>query len=451
MRSRLTLLATALVTIALVIAGAVLILVLHTVLLNKADDANSARVSTIAEALAERGPSELDDSLFSTDQNVDLVQVVDASGQVVRSSRARPGGPLGAPLQPGRRVEIDGAQSAPSDAEYRATRVGVRAADGTALTVEAGTAEAGINTLVLLVAALCAAVFPLIVAAMATLTYFFVGRALRPVEQIRRRVSEISAADLADLVPVPGTRDEIELLARTMNAMLTRLKTAQTTQRQFVGDASHELNSPLTSIYGLLDLADHTGEPIDVETVRTLLLPEAARMRTLVADLALLARGDEGAAPVRHERVDLEALVTAEADLVTATRAVSVHCTTVPAFVDGDAARLARAIRNLTDNAARYAASRLTITMASTAESVTVAVSDDGPGVSAADRERVFDRFVRLDDARDRAAGGSGLGLAIVAEIVNAHSGLVGVDAAPDGGARFWFSLPLARSDSRRP
>lgn len=277
---------------------------------------------------------------------------------------------------------------------------------------------------------LCAAVFPLTVVAMAWLTYAFLGRALLPVERIRRRVDEISDADLTERVPVPESGDEIETLARTMNAMLARLETAQGTQRRFVADASHELNSPLTSIFGLLDLAVETGQPVDVETVRTLLLPEAARMRALIADLALLARADEGEAFAHRTDVELSTVVTE-----------------VPAVVSADPAQLARVIRNLTDNAARYTRTSVALTM--TTSAVTVAVADDGPGVPIQDRDRVFGRFVRLDAARSRTTGGSGLGLAIVAEFVAAHGGAYGVGDGPDGGARFWFSLPLARSGSR--
>lgn len=441
-RSRLTLTATALVTVALLIAGAVMVLVLHNVLLNSADNANTARASEIASALAETGPAGVDDALLSAGQDIDLIQIVDDRGTVLRSSRSHPGGALGAAVPPGQRTVVDGATAGPSDAEYRATRLGVRSAAGD-LTVEVGTAESALNRLVLLVAALCAAVFPVIVAAMAWLTYTFVGRALSPVERIRRRVDEISDADLAERVPVPATGDELETLARTMNAMLGRLETAQATQRRFVADASHELNSPLTSIYGLLDLADETGEPVDVETVRTLLLPEARRMRGLIADLALLARADEAGAPVRRTDVDLHRLVSDEAEHVRAVAEHSVDADTVPAVVQADSGQLARALRNLTDNAARYARSSVAIEMTATAGRVVIAVTDDGPGIPEADRARVFERFVRLDSARARSSGGSGLGLAIVAEIVHAHGGTYGADAGEAGGARFWFSLPV--------
>lgn len=451
-RSRLTVIATALVTVALLVAGAVMVLVLHSALLSNADGSNSARANEIASSLAQRAPAQLDEALFATDQNVDLVQVLDARGTVIRSSRHQAGEALGAPLPAGGRVVVDGARSAPSDTEYRATRVGVRTGAGGDVTVEVGTAEAGINRLVLLVAALCAAVFPLIVAAMAALTYVFVGRALSPVERIRRRVDEISDADLSERVPVPSTRDEVATLARTMNAMLARLEAAQAAQRRFVGDASHELNSPLTSIYGLLDLADTTGEPIELDTVRTLLLPEAKRMRSLVADLALLARADEAEhASLCRSDFDFSELLTAEAERVVSVGGFEVEVSAAAATVHGDRGQLARVLRNLTDNAARYARERLVLTMSATDSTVTVSVTDDGPGVPEADRDRVFERFVRLDAARDRSRGGSGLGLAIVAEIVAVHGGSVGVDVGPHGGARFWFSLPLARSGNRLP
>ncbi|WP_231855412.1 sensor histidine kinase [Tsukamurella pseudospumae] len=440
-RSRLTLTATALVTVALVIAGAVMVLVLHRVLLDSADNTNTARATDIAAALAESGPDGIDDGLLSPGQNIDLIQILDSEGRVLRSSRSHPGGALGGVVPAGARTVLDGATAAPSDAEYRATRVGVRTAAGD-FTVEVGTAESALNRLVLLVAGLCAAVFPVVVAAMAWLTHVFVGRALSPVERIRSQVAEISDADLAERVPVPATGDEVETLARTMNAMLGRLETAQTTQRRFVADASHELNSPLTSIFGLLDLADQTDEPVDVDTVRTLLLPEADRMRGLIADLALLARADESGAPVPRTDVDLARLVADEAERLRALGRHGIDVSTVPAIVRGDPGQLARVVRNLTDNAARYARTRLTLTMTADGGTVTVAVTDDGPGIPEADRHRVFERFVRLDAARSRSSGGSGLGLAIVAEIVRAHDGTYGVDVDGRGGTRFWFTLP---------
>ncbi len=449
-RNRLTLIATALVTVALLIAGAVLVLVLHRVLLTNADATNTARAREIASALAQNGPDAVDDGLLGAGQDVDLVQILDGEGRVLRSSRPHPGGALGEAVPPGERRVVDGAAAAPSDAEYRATRIGVATPAGPR-TVEVGTAEAALNRIVLLVAALCAAVFPVIVAVMAWLTHAFVGRALSPVERIRARVAEISDADLAERVPVPATGDELETLARTMNAMLARLETAQGAQRRFVADASHELNSPLTSIFGLLDLADQTGEPVDVDTVRTLLLPEAGRMRALIADLALLARADENATPVRRTDVDLAGIVQAEAERLRALGDLTIAVSTVLAVVSGDPDRLARVVRNLADNAARYARTRLSLTLTVDGGVVTVEVADDGPGVPEAHRDRVFGRFVRLDASRSRTSGGSGLGLAIVAEIVASHDGAVGVDAGPDGGARFRFSLPAARSGSPLP
>lgn len=215
-RSRLTLTSTALVIAALLIAGAVMVLLVHRILLNNVDSTNAARATEIASTLATTDPAGIDESLFTTGQNIDLVQILDGQGRVLRSSRPHPGGPLGAPIPAGERIVVDGATVQPSDAEYRATRLGVRTVDGV-LTVEVGSAESGVNRLVLLVAALCAAVFPLIVATMAWLTYAFLGRALLPVEKIRRRVDEISDADLDERVPVPETGDEIETLARTMN------------------------------------------------------------------------------------------------------------------------------------------------------------------------------------------------------------------------------------------
>jgi signal transduction histidine kinase len=277
---------------------------------------------------------------------------------------------------------------------------------------------------------------PLLILVVGAATYFFAGRALRPVEAIRARVASMSEKDLAERVPVPVARDEVGRLAETMNAMIARLESAQKVQRRFVADASHELRSPLATIGAGLELLQDS----DPGTVRTL-RGETERLGRLVDDLLLLARADERGLQPRRDEVDLDELVEAERSRPY-DDGVRTEVRTEPVRVVGDRGQIVRVLRNLVDNAHRHAGSQVVVTLGRDGDLAAIDVADDGPGVPAADRSRIFERFVRLDDARARADGGSGLGLAIVAEVMAAHDGRVWVEEAPGGGALFRVRLP---------
>ncbi|MDT7581790.1 MAG: hypothetical protein QOK35_3054, partial [Pseudonocardiales bacterium] len=278
---------------------------------------------------------------------------------------------------------------------------------------------------------------PLLVLITGAVTYLAAGRALRPVEAIRARVAA-TGDDLSVRVPVPPAHDEVGRLAETMNAMLARLQTAQATQRRFVADASHELRSPLATIAtGLELLSRGNAGPDAVEALRI----EAARLGRLVDGLLLLARADERGLRPRREDVDLDEVAQAEQRRPSVGIALRVDA--VPVRVVGDRARLAQVVRNLVDNACRHARSTVVVTVRQEGARAALDVADDGPGVPPGERLRVFQRFVRLDDARARADGGAGLGLAIVAEVVAAHGGTVDVVEGPLGGALFRVRLPL--------
>lgn len=230
-----------------------------------------------------------------------------------------------------------------------------------------------------------------------------------------------------------------------MNAMLDRIETARTQQLRFVNDASHELNSPLTTVVGLLDLCRVTREPIDADTASTVLFPEAQRLQHMVADLLLLARSDERGLQLRVSSVDLDDLLSEEVARLEAISALDIEAAVVPVQLNADSEKVRRALRNIIDNGARHARSRLVVEMTteSPTDTVRVLVSDDGPGIADADKSRVIDRFVRLDPARSRTAGQAGLGLAITAEIIHAHGGEVIIDDSAMGGASVGFTLPL--------
>jgi signal transduction histidine kinase len=289
--------------------------------------------------------------------------------------------------------------------------------------------------------------FPVLLALLGATTWVVTGRALRPVESIRREVERIGAEDLHRRVPETTTHDEIGRLAQTMNAMLSRLEDSQERQRRFVEDASHELRSPLTGMRAELELelerlADDTGQDATRETTREL-LADTVRLQRLVDDLLTIAVADAATLDDTHRRaVDLDEIVLAESRRLRAHTTLEVDTSQVSgAQYEVNVDQFVRVVRNLLDNAASHADSTVNVTLQETATAVRLVVSDDGPGVPADDRERIFERFARVDDARSRDNGGTGLGLAIVREVIAAHGGTVTVDEPP--GAAFTVTLPL--------
>jgi signal transduction histidine kinase len=293
---------------------------------------------------------------------------------------------------------------------------------------------------------------PALVALVGVIAWVLVGRALRPVESIRAEVERITGSTMHRRVPEPSTRDEVGRLARTMNTMLGRLETTAAQQRQFVSDASHELRSPVAVIRAGLEVASGPSRPGNWPTIIDSLLAEESRLEALLDDLLLLAAHDEhGTITTPTRSVNLTALTSAEARRP---RRVPVDLVHTPAdnravVVAGAPDQLARALSNLVNNAAQHATSVVQISLSSDHGTARVLVDDDGPGIPPSDRERVFERFTRLDNGRARHDGGSGLGLAVVRSVVTYHDGHVRVDDSPLGGARFVAELPTAPHTSR--
>ncbi|MFI5587924.1 sensor histidine kinase [Amycolatopsis sp. NPDC051758] len=276
---------------------------------------------------------------------------------------------------------------------------------------------------------------PAVALLIGVIAWLAVRRSLRPVEAIRGEVAEIGAHDLSRRVPAPRTGDEIARLAGTMNTMLARLDEAVTRQSRFTSDASHELRTPLASLRTQLEVLLAHPDRLDWRHACENALLDVTRLQDLVADLVLLGKLDH-AGPDRLEPVALSEVVEA----VAAGRA-EIEVSGAP-VVHGHRSRLERLVRNLVDNAERHATSRVVVTASVVDGQAVLTVTDDGPGIPEADRERVFDRFVRLDDARARDEGGSGLGLAIVADIARAHGGTAEVEA----GSRFVVRLPKLKT-----
>ena len=287
---------------------------------------------------------------------------------------------------------------------------------------------------------------PAVVLLVGLLSWTLAGRALAPVERLRRTASEITHTGSGTRLPEPPGDDEVAHLASTLNQMLDRLDASARSQRQFVADASHELRSPVATIRTLLEVdAQAPGDPDDL---RADLLGEAARLERLVRALLSLARRD-ATDPQRRRDHDQEIRLV---DVVeTETRRPRRHQVTLEVAGDprvaGDNQALATLVTNLLDNADRHARSRVavSVTVDVSRRTAELVVADDGPGVPEAERDRIFDRFVRLDEARTRDAGGAGLGLAIARAVVEDHGGtLVCEAAAPAPGARFVARLPLS-------
>ena len=275
---------------------------------------------------------------------------------------------------------------------------------------------------------------PALVVFVAALTYWLSGRALRPVEAMRRQVADIDARSLGLRVPLPSARDEVWALAHTMNRMLDRLESAADAQRRFVSDASHELKSPLAALRASVEVAQAYPAASDWPATGEVVLQEALRLERLVADLLMLTRADERGLQLRREEVDLDDILANEVARLRSTTDLRVVTQIKPVRVIGDRDRLQRAVRNLIDNASQHARSGVSLTLTVIDQHAHIDVTDDGPGVQPADRKRVFERFVRLDESRARAAGGTGLGLSIVAQIVAAHDGDVALMDPPTAG-----------------
>ncbi|WP_291045480.1 HAMP domain-containing sensor histidine kinase [Herbiconiux sp.] len=512
LRARITLLATVVVALAVGLGGVGFAFVLSSTLADSAASAAQAELSRFEEVLDRSGPGGLSD--------LDGYAQVVSDGRVVGATDDLEGAlPLAeAEFDGARTVGVrEGDDSSSEDVEVvdsgDGDSAGRDSGDSDSAGSDSGDGDSGDSVVVvstevddgLLIAgvdaegrfeavgttiALLLVAVPLVVALVAITCWLVVGRALRPVERIRRETEQVSGDDLARRVAEPGTHDEIGRLATTMNSMLDRLEQSQLRQRRFVADASHELRSPLSSLRQNAEVArDYPGR-VDPTRFATTVAEDSERMAELVDALLVLSKADERNLRLRLGPVDLDDLALAEAArLRSVPRALPLptgldHAGTVPDGLDhvstahrelngasaapgelddaspmtgailvdasgisaartlGDDRMLARVLRNLGDNAARHARGRVAISTGIVDGRSTVTVDDDGSGVPEAERGRVFERFVRLDEARSRDRGGSGLGLAIVHELVVAHGGTITVETSPLGGARFVVSLP---------
>ncbi|MFJ5228575.1 ATP-binding protein [Kitasatospora sp. NPDC088391] len=438
-RTRTTLAACASVAVVLLAASAAVLLLLRVNLQRTVEDGAREQARVVARLAAD---DRLPDPI-PLDHGTDFVQVTDRNGAVLAASQNLAGRPA---LTPAGTDDGHDTFDLGVLGDQHHQRVSTLTADTPAgpVTVRVGASLHTADTAEDLTTAALAALSALLVATVGVLTWRTTGRALRPVEAIRSRVAAIGDRELDRRVPEPAGDDEIARLARTMNAMLDRLEAAGVRQRRFIADASHELRSPLAVLRTQLDVAHTHPDP----EVRAAMVEGARqdteRLQSLAADLLLLVRldvtGDDGP----RTAVDLAELARTAAGA----RGPLPVAVTGPAAltVTGNPLRLGRLLTNLLDNARRHARSRIEVRFAAEDGRAVLEVADDGPGIAPADRERIFERFTRLDDARSRDDGGTGLGLPIARDIAALHGGTLTVEDVPGGpgGATFRLVLPLA-------
>lgn len=455
LRSRLMTVGLVGVAVALLAGGLTLYLVMTRALERSVDGAARAAAQQVATMVAE---GRLPDPVPATGAQV--VQVLDASGRVRAASvsgdrlTALVTEPERSRLQTGEVITVPAARAALSGS-LRVVAVATRyPGTSSPVLVVAARPTADIDLSRSVVRTLLGVLLPLALVVMAVIAWRIIGAVLRPVEDLRAGAERIGAAEgdgEAGRLAVPPTRDEIAALATTLNGMLDRLAGSRARQRAFVADAAHELRSPLANLRTQLEVAGRLGEDGGLAEE---LLPEVDRLSRLVEDLLTLARAGDGA-PVRtHPVVVGELLADCVARYTTAR--VPVTMTHLGASEPGTeltarASRedLVRVLTNLIDNAVRHAASGVIVAAAAAGggtaggPQVVLTVTDDGTGIPPDQRERVFDRFARLDEARARDSGGTGLGLSIARALVrrgdgeltleDAHPGLRAVVRLPAG------------------
>ena len=444
-RKRSTAVAVGVVALALLLGGVVLLVLLQTSFARSSDTAARQKALDVIAEMDDMDVADARSYIVETAHAGQLVQVLDHAGNVLASSDpAVAAAPLtGQRAGPGETITRD-VPSLPSigdNDDYHIVIMGAQADTVNYSVVVAQAQQIQADTIAT-VAWFILGAMPLLLVTVAVSVWLLVGRSLRQVERIRGQVARINAERLDGRVDVPPTNDEIQALAVTMNTMLDRLQASDSEQRRFVSDASHELRSPLATLRAGVEIAaaDPTGAMW--LQMKDVLAEETARMSFLVEDLLTLAKANDGGLKVEQKDVDLDDVLDQEIRRLRSTSRNLISADLVPARIRGDARRLAQVLRNVLDNADRHALSRIDVDLHTTGDKVIVTVDNDGDPIPEADRDRIFERFVRLDGSRSREGGGSGLGLAIAADIVAAHQGTIRPTDAPAGLCRFEITFP---------
>jgi signal transduction histidine kinase len=438
-RLRITAAATIAVAAALLVGGFGLVALLQAGVIRTIRGDAQLRVAEVG-ALAQHGAIPVELPPFTTSR-LTLVQVVEPDGNVRAASTPLLGRtPLVAPDDATEDVRrIEGLDEL---ADQWLVQVLPASLNGRPARIIVVTSLADLTRSMEVLAKLLLGGFVVLLSALTGLCWLVVGRALRPIEAMRAEVDTITSRALDRRVPVPASADEVGRLARTMNEMLDRLERSSAVQRRFGEDASHELRTPVANIRTAIEVALAHPERADWPAVAGDVLQQDERAQQLIDELLVLARTDGGRLERTIRPVDLGAAAAA-ATAAEHGRLIVHTVVPAPVVVMADAAHIARIVANLLDNARRFARARITVAVERVGEWGVLSVEDDGPGVGGADRDRVFERFVRLDQHRDRTSGGSGLGLAIVAELAEASGGSVTIEG-PSPSSRFVVRVPIA-------
>ena len=439
LRAKVLVVASTAVAVVLFLGGMLVLSLIRAELIDTADDAGLDAAEEVAELIK---TEEIPQTLMPTEEVAVAVQVV-KNGQVIATT------PNAAGSTPFLKVKQEAFQQAvydrdilpyDEDGPFRVIALGATTPDGTVdifvavdiedvVEVMDVAKEIGLGGLVVLVVIIGA------------LLWVVIGRTLAPVNAIRERAHDITGSKLHQRVPEPAGRDEIFALARTINEMLGRLEESAKRQEAFVADAAHELRSPIASLQARLET--EIRRPNGDEPMTRDLLRETVRMGRLVDHLLLLARSDAGTmyadrVPVDMDEIVQESVASVEAAVPITTAGVE------PVQVHGQPDLLEHVVRNLLENAERYAKESVAVSLVANERHAILTVDDDGPGIPEEKRQEVLRRFVRIDESRERGTGGTGLGLAIVREIVDLHNGELEILDAPSGGARMKVLLPLS-------
>jgi len=447
-RARVATAASAVLALALLVSSVSLVVLVHRSLVANVDSAGRARVADVSVVIAASG---LQPTISLSSGETSLIQVVSADGRVLSSSDNIQGEAPVLEAVPASRAPVTATiHDLPIGNNEQAFRVYAEPTDlpsGPGWVYVAHSlsqVDAAVASIVLVLSV----GLPFLLFLVWSAVWVAIGKALAPIEAIRSRAVVIGN-DLSQRLPVPLARDEVYRLATTMNEMLFQLEASALRQERFMGDASHELRSPLTALRTQVDVALAHPERADFRETLQGVHAEAARLGALIDDVLLLARTSERLSDKTAETVDLDELMLTEVKRLRLHGGVDVTVAHVDAVqVRGLARDIARMVSNLGDNAARHAASTVVVNLTRLGERAVITVADDGPGVPLQDRTRVFERFTRLDDARSRdsGAGGAGLGLAIAQDIASVHGGAIHIESRADGldGAVFVISLPVA-------
>ena len=438
LRVRITAIAVAVVCGVLVLAGWMLVSAQQRALTNNLRDALEQRSDDVVELL--RAGREPRDATVAGGDDV-LIQLATDDGELFSSA---PSSPI--------RTSVRASALTPSwatitldDSHYMVATRPVATIHGTGVLRVAGLTDDVREAQGALIRDLELGI-PVVALLLGWLIHALVGRTLLPVETIRREADAIDGSQLDRRVPTPTGNDEIARLASTMNRMLERLEDSAQLQKRFVADASHELRGPLARMRAGLEVDIPRARQLGMVESHQAVLDDAIELERLVDELLELARLDDGGGLVRRVAVDLDDIVLSEVVRLRSDSGPQFDLASVSsAQIVGDPAQLVRAIRNLLDNASRFATSRVTVSLGEVGDRAVLTIADDGPGIPEADRQRVFERFTKLDDARTSGRGGTGLGLAITREIIVAHGGSISIDGTShEDGTHMVVSLPTS-------